>query len=195
MREPNRKSDNALLALYIKGDIEAQIELVNRYRIYSISLAKTIYESFRYSPAVEMEDLISIGLFSLQIAACHYVDINDNDRPLYPYWKRIAINEMMGYIKQFSSIKENGLMFISLGIENYERSYSFSKEDDEHLLEDVIEFLNKPESYVSSRDKAIFLDYISGMKIVDLSKKYKLCFSYIKRIIDKVRNKIITRLL
>ena len=195
MKNPNKKLDSELVQLYLAGDIQAQQELVARYRIYSCALAKVIRDSFRSSPAVEFDDLVAIGLYSLHVAVCHYKESEDQERPLYPYWKAIAINEMMDYVKEFSAIKENGFMFFSLGVEFYEKEFSFAGDGGRMLLEEIDEFLANPKNNISYRDQNIFLDYLGGMKLVDISKKYRTSFVNAKRIVDKIRSKIISELL
>lgn len=189
-------SDYDLVILYRKNDYAAQEILVKRYRIYSAALSKELYMVHKASSKIELQDMISIGIISLDIAVKSF-DISDPARLLYPYWRTIATNEMMEYIMQYSYYKNGELKIVSSPFFDFVDAQNavFSSANEGLLYSEVIEFLANPKYKISKRDQEIFSLYIVGLSFTELAEKYSLSYNTIKNIINKIRKLVIKYLL
>ena len=188
-------TDVELLRLYRDGDNFAQQVLMQRYRIFSISLAKDLWVQFNKQYCIEISDLVSIGIMALHIATISYKTQSENgyDTPLYPYWKEIAIHEMHEYIRQFSAIRQDGLVFIN-ATPSIDAELKFSSMDEEITEAEVIDFVTNPKNGYSKRDQKIFILFLQGIRYSELATCFHLSFPTVKRIINRIRSDIIKEL-
>lgn len=189
-------SDFDLVILYRKNDYAAQEVLVKRYRIYSVALARELHEAHKGSSKAEFQDLVSIGIISLDIAVKSF-DTSSPTRVLYPYWKTIATNEMMEYIMQYSYYKNGELKIVSSPFFDFvdAQNAKFSSANEGLLYSELIDFLADPKYYISKRDQEIFSLYIAGLSFSELAKKYSLSYNTVKKIVNRIRKLVIKYLL
>ena len=187
------KTDFELVLLYRANDETAQKVLINRYTGFSYIIARDLFIQYKTTSSIDISDLVSIGLMSLQVAVMSF-DTTRGDIPLYPFWKKIAINNMREYIMECSLFKKNGIKFINPNIESMWETASFSSKDEGFIEGEIIAFLNDPKNKISLRDQKIFLAYISGQNYSEIASSYKVSYAVAKRIVNNLRIRIIKAL-
>lgn len=190
MSKYDELSDNELLFLYRQNDTTAQKILVYRYKGFSYTLAKGIQRDFGYNSMLEIDDLVGIGLLSLHISASSF---NEKlDMPLYPYWRKVAVNNMMEYVKDITTFKKNKesifnpstLKFLS------EVGSLSSNQNDTILRDEIIAFLNNPKNGISKRNRDMFICYMDGESCSEIAARYQRSYYTIKNIIEDIKRRI-----
>lgn len=190
---------DALIAIEAQeGSEGAAKELYIRFWGHSYLLAQQILERFNDKRIVDIADLVSIGLFSLAIAIKNYsqdyksekvIDEEYEYPPFYPYWKIIAKRKMFEEIDAALDRARNITFMASQEMTKF-RGLNFSNIDevkDNFVLEEIKDFLMDHVEEITTRDRRIFLDYINGYSYSELSRKYGLAYTTVKRRVEKIR--------
>ena len=186
-RNYKEMKDYELVLLYREGDEMAQAELVYRYRGFSVLLGQVIYDSYKKDSMIELNELVTIGIYSLHIAVIS-MDLSEGERPLLPYWKEIAKHNMIDYVVE-NFIFQNNRARVSYS-ESLADNLSFSAQDGELFEDEIYDFLEDPKNKISKRDQKVFKYYLTCGNYVEVAKKFNVSFAVARRIIEKVRGKL-----
>ena len=184
-------TDAELISLYKDGDETAESILVYRYRGFSFMRAKAMYESYGSKFYLEVDELSSIALCALFVAMEKY----DGKMVFYPYWKKIATNHIVKHINDVAAFYKN--IMISRD-ENYlsnesglEGSFSSGDEMELSALRDqIINYLTSPTSKIKREELDIFLYYLDGYRLQEISELTGLTYHKIRRVVDKIKKKL-----
>lgn len=186
-RNYKEMKDYELVLLYREGDEMAQAELVYRYRGFSVLLGRVIYDSYKKDSMIELNELVTIGIYSLHIAVIS-MDLSEGERPLLPYWKEIAKHNMIDYVVE-NFFFQNNRARVSYS-ESLADNLSFSAQDGELFEDEIYDFLEDPKNKISKRDQKVFKYYLTCGNYVEVAKKFNVSFAVARRIIEKVRGKL-----
>ena len=184
--------DEELISLFKNAnDLEAENELLKRYRIHSMKLAGEIYQGYSNSCNIEFDDLVSIGLFSYLTALKKF----KNYHSFFKYWQKVAYYEMMSEIKSLS------LSFVLQ--DNNAKVLGFDETVHYKLLEDDVNQQEKDKKRKIVFDEAcreltrenspldplaidVFLLYLDGYNFKEISEKLSLKYCAVRRILGQV---------
>ena len=190
-------SEKELISLWREqGNQGALAILLNRYQIYSVSIANDIMELFCYAPEIDYEELVHFGTAAFEAAIRNFNGVGR----FYPYWRIIARNTMIQEAKRMidrsvpltrfdiDSIYLSERYFYSeisgtLASDNYEAG-------EDLLREEIESFLSDEKNDISGRNQKMFSDYLDGYSIKDLATKYSLTYPTVKKIIDNIRTSL-----
>lgn len=191
MKKFDGMTDSYIFSLWKHGDTDAEVELIQRYKEYSRHLAIKLLDDFRGATTVELDELISDGLFCLYLTYSKF----KGKGPLYPYWNKIAFHKMMDDIKYYSpsfQSKSGGLnngiisssgdseVFVSLSA-NSEASF---------LRNELITILEKEELHIKQEDRHLFLLFVDGYSYKELAMLYHRKYSTIRKKIIAIQKKL-----
>lgn len=175
-----------------QGDDWAQFLLFEKYRIYSNQLA-ACYLLYCTDTTMTFDDLTAICFSSVQTALEHY----ESGQSFYPYWKTIAIRNMVDYIKEYKkepthlSLDKDivkGLTLhdvVSVNVPSNDLAFS------------LLLIIEKNPNDFSSFEKAFFNLYLQGYEMKDISEilSVSLTKSYrtLRKIIKKFRHFLINK--
>ncbi len=189
------KIDNlALLSRF--GNDEATNELINRFRTIAKKEAFAMISKYRDISTAEYEDLTQIALGLIPFAALTY----DYRGSFLSYWLKIARNEMLDEIKNFSIVicEQNG--FLKTRIEgSIEDDYTLACSDDVNseafnslLIEEIYKILSNYKKYGMKKDELEMfkLYFLDGLTYYDISKRYNEKYSTVRSKIHRIKEKI-----
>ena len=175
-------ADAVLIDLYRKGNRDAEIELVDRYRIRSAKLASDILKTTGMTGYVDISDLINLGLISMYDALKKYRNINS----FYAYWKRIASNNITVEINEIFSKSEYNYFGPSMDY----AAMSFASEQRDLLEQDVANAFDNPKNKFKPGDKAIFYMVLDGYSVQEIADVYHVSYQAINYRLKRITNKL-----
>lgn len=188
MKQLIKLSDAHLAFLSKHGDTEAQTELVYRYKVPSINLARKLLNDFKDTSYAEEDELISIGLYSVFVAAKSYV--YRKQTKFTAYWRKIATNEMMECIKDNSpsylakrKIKIEKTRFAN---EEFFIASPITNESD-FILDQINDVFDNSPHLFKKGDRELFFDFLSGYTFLEIAKKRRTSFRRVQRRMEYVR--------
>lgn len=174
------KTDQQLIYNYQNNiDDDSFGILVKRYSKYAKSLAKK-YVAINVDSGLSFDDIYAVSLSAVYIAVSNFVLVGDNT--FYPYWYKIANNEIVRYIQDNSyayrgksfkgdvsldEIKESRLLSDVIGIEDREM-------EKKRAHDELINVLNNPSNHLTSNEKQIMHLLIEGYTLTEIVAKYKI---------------------
>ena len=193
-----KTTPDALLAIQAQnGDEEAARELCFRFKGHSIRLAKEL--SGPFGKLVDISDLISVGLFSLALAIKNYSRAYSKDveryknaetfPPFMPFWRKIAQRHMYSVINDAIEYQKNvKIMATSFISQNKTMEFgSYDDEKSEFMIGEIKEWLDKKCPQIKQNHKDMFIDYLNGLSITELSRKYRLSNATTKKHVESIR--------
>lgn len=187
-------SDVDLFFLWKKKDPDAEAELIERYRAFSVGLADQLLDEFKNVTKSEKDDLIGIGLYCLFIALKRF----RGGKYFYPYWEKIAKHRMM------DDIKENSYSFQNMNIAAvlYRPFFRFDEEVDStgfssglpddrlFVWNQLISILSIEKLKLKDEDKEMFLLYVQGYRYDEIAGICNKSYSTVWNRITKVKEKL-----
>lgn len=174
------KTDQQLIYNYQNNiDDDSFGILVKRYSKYAKSLAKK-YVAINVDSGLTFDDIYAVSLSAVYIAVSNFVLVGDNT--FYPYWYKIANNEIVRYIQDNSyayrgksfkgdvsldEIKESRLLSDVIGIEDREM-------EKKRAHDELINVLNNPSNHLTTNEKQIMHLLIEGYTLTEIVVKYKI---------------------
>lgn len=174
------KTDQQLIYNYQNNiDDDSFGILVKRYSKYAKSLAKK-YVAINVDSGLSFDDIYAVSLSAVYIAVSNFVLVGDNT--FYPYWYKIANNEIVRYIQDNSyayrgksfkgdvsldEIKESRLLSDVIGIEDREM-------EKKRAHDELINVLNNPSNHLTGNEKQIMHLLIEGYTLTEIVVKYKI---------------------
>lgn len=192
MKKFNGVDDREIIRLWLKGDLDAEQELVFRYRRFSMALAKEVITDFKDVSAADYEDLVSIGLFSLFLIIKKF----DFSGAFFPYWKKVATHRMMDEIKANSISYNLKEMLSGRGAAVHyvdEKAAFFSAGvmyEKDALRQDLLLMLENPGLKVSKSDAQMFMLYVDGYEIKQIALIFDCSYSKASRSIRITKAKL-----
>lgn len=174
------KTDQQLIYNYQNNiDDDSFGILVKRYSKYAKSLAKK-YVAINVDSGLSFDDIYAVSLSAVYIAVSNFALVGDNT--FYPYWYKIANNEIVRYIQDNSyayrgksfkgdvsldEIKESRLLSDVIGIEDREM-------EKKRAHDELINVLNNPSNHLTTNEKQIMHLLIEGYTLTEIVVKYKI---------------------
>lgn len=168
--------DEEYIVLIQSGNQEAMEALCQRYQKYAYGVASDFFVS-NNKGGITLDDFSTVALEAILVAVKKYtLGISK----FYPYWKQIAIHQMIKYNEQFSYF-HHGKTFYGISLDAaYDESSTtndqiFGLPDHEmksFSYRDMLnEILNNPKNHFSSLEKKILLLLVDQHSIDDISEK------------------------
>lgn len=183
----NSLSDIELIILYKNGNETAGSIILYRYKGFSYMLARAMHEKYGGKHYLEIEDLASVAMCAVFVA----IEKFDGKSPFYPYWKRVATNQLSKYIGDMMSFFKNVLVsreeYVLLTEEAPAPSLSSGVFDKEDLIDQVLEYLKKNKKDFSEIEIEVFTYYLDGYTYVEISEKTGLNYNQIRKYIEKIK--------
>ena len=185
-------TDEELVAIFQSGDNSAFTLLVSRYKKVSKSLAATFIKEYGYMAKIDYEDLYSIGLSSLLLAANGF---NNEYQSLYKYYLTVAKNEMLKHIvENLQFYNSNSTLFYLGNVDELEGNIASSDNvindvsinDAFAILDKELHSSNFKEDYV----RIFELYYFYQMSIEEIAKIYNKKPATIRRRIRVIKESL-----
>ena len=177
-------SDCLLVREYKKGNRDAEVELMTRYRVRSICLSKEIMEFCAVNGEIEIQDLVNIGMLSAYIATKNY---NETCK-FYTYWKKIASMRMIDEIKK--TRLEIRSMFLFGSTDEHCLIGDPSIDDEDSYREDLENIFKKRIYKFKEEDKKMFFMLLDGYSIKEIAEYYHLSYQAIRYRLVKIKDKL-----
>ena len=177
-------SDDLLVMLIRNNSPEAEKALVNKYKGFSIILAKEVLENCAYRELIDIDDLVGCGLETLFKSIENY---KNSDGRFYYYWKKCAKKEMVRYLK------ENENYFKILALYNHEDAQFSSPavvDERNYLYDEIAQFVLVKENGFTDQELKIFFMFMDGYDIDEIAFDMKTNRRKIYYIIGKARDKV-----
>lgn len=180
MRKFDSISDESLVLEVKKHDIDAQKELIERYKRECGMIAKSFYYRFKDSTIADYDDFYNTALASLFLAASSFTS-----GKFKSYWKTIAGRNIQSVIIDCSNT-----YFIST-VATGETDY-FAQEDDYSniLEEDLIKFIKNPKNNFSEIDINIFILFLNGKTNSEIAKTLNISNAIVSIHLSKIRERL-----
>lgn len=187
-------SDADLVLCFRRGEIDAETELLDRYKIKAKLLANNLYGQFKNAISCDLDDLANNALFVVIKAAKTY-----KKGSFEAYWKTIARNELMDMIKKHSEsyCAKGSYTFVSYDLMENDNS-SLMLNDDEieaHILYDEMILFVKRKIANEDYSQDIFIDYLNGLSVKEMAVKYNIAENQVRYRLEKVKQKIANALM
>lgn len=182
-------SDEKLAYEVKKGDNDAQLEMLERYRNRVNVIAKTLYRQFRNAVICDLDDLIVVGMCSVIKASLNY----RHGDSFNAFFSEIARNDMMDTIKDSSEsyLSDNKFRFVSFDeMEEISGQFCDSSNDRSELFDAIIDAVNSDKIDADIKDKHIFIMYMSGMSIKEIARSRRLKSHVVKYKINSIAEKL-----
>ena len=189
-------SDETIVSEIRKNDYHQNNLLLTRYKTYCWALAHEFIKQYSAS-GIEAEELMLVSLNAFYVAIKTFSEGHNN---FYPYWKRIAENDVNRYIRENSyQYGAKGFVGISLdstydGVHELHDTISTDEEDPKkslnslsRILEDILADKNNG---FSLEEKEIINNYLLGYDLKEISKLMGLKQARVYYVYQKLINKI-----
>ena len=188
MKNYFNKSDERLVALFLKKkNKNAEYELIRRFTIFSVGLARSLLHQFRKHCFAEIEDLTNIGLLAMYTSFKNY---KFGKNTFKAYWRKIARNAMMELIKESSPYYQSNKTVIICN-NPYGETNSLAKitmqEDSEYIANEIASIFDQNHYRFKKNDKELFMDSLRGFNSSEISKRHHMSFTKVKRRIAKIK--------
>lgn len=185
----SRISDEVLIKLFKEDNANAKMELIRRYTKFSKHLAIDLLRDFKLSTYAEEDELTNIGLLSFYNALDGF---NSNkSRKFESYWRQIARNEMMHYIKD-NSISYQTRKHMRLNKSNFQSDCFFISspitEEYTFMRNRIDDIFEEKKNMFRRFDKEILNDILDGFNCTEIAKRRGMSFARVKRRINAIRN-------
>lgn len=183
-------SDEELVNLFKRGEQDAEIEIIERYKKRARGLASKIYNDFKYAISCEKEDLINCALLSIFKSIKTYTD-----GKFESYWRTVAKNDVLDMVKKNSISYRGNYNIIEIELKDEIENKMYDELNDpsannDLFIEELLIFIDRKFPKDNELYKAIFLDLIDGFSINEIAKRYSLKAPQVRYIIEKIREKI-----
>ena len=186
-------SDNDLVLEYKKGRCDdLENELICRYQKHAKLLAALLYTKYKFLYQVEFDDVYCILMGCLFPCIRRF---DDQKELFYHYWKTVATNEVVLYVNNFSSSRNQQMDFEKTMNDEHEligclRQNSESLNDDYLTSFEIEEILTNPRYKLQQRDADMFRLYVGGYSIGDICNIVGEPYNQVRYRISIVRRKI-----
>lgn len=186
-------SDNDLVLEYKKGrSDDLENELICRYQKHAKLLAALLYTKYKFLYQVEFDDVYCILMGCLFPCIRRF---DDQKELFYHYWKTVATNEVVLYVNNFSSSRNQQMDFEKTMNDEHEligclRQNSESLNDDYLTSFEIEEILTNPRYKLQQRDADMFRLYVGGYSIGDICNIVGEPYNQVRYRISIVRRKI-----
>lgn len=188
MNNFTRLSDEILVCLYQDGDDDAQNELIKRFQIDSKILAAEMAENFKDVTLADVEELCSIGLYSVFVAMRKYTP--DKEGTFRKYWKVVATNGMMKWIKENSPsyIAKRRIIVAKSRYANEEFFVSSPiTEEHDFMVQQINDIFSNSPNLFENGDKELFFDFINGYSYKEICTRRNRSYRYVRNRMEKIR--------
>ena len=186
-------SDNDLVLEYKKGrSDDLENELICRYQKHAKLLAALLYTKYKFLYQVEFDDVYCILMGCLFPCIRRF---DDQKELFYHYWKTVSTNEVVLYVNNFSSSRNQQMDFEKTMNDEHEligclRQNSESLNDDYLTSFEIEEILTNPRYKLQQRDADMFRLYVGGYSIGDICNIVGEPYNQVRYRISIVRRKI-----
>lgn len=194
LKKFERFTDEMLVELLLCDDNDAQLELLERYRIYANEIGRRIYNQFKKSVNCDAEDLVLIALNCVFSAAKTYKKTGN----FKVYWSCVAENEVMDYVKNNSDtfLAKNQYKFINYDELEDQYDYFSQKEEKVSTLYDALVEFVQSDSFDASQDsKDMFILFMNGYTFEEIALRYNLPRHKVRYQIRVIKDKVSKKLL
>lgn len=174
------ETDEQLVSKIKKKNRDAEIMLLKRYMNFCSVIASQFFKTYK-DHGIHHEDLFAVAQEGYVIALKKY---NKNKGKFYSYWRRIASNLIMKYIKDnsyfFGGRSFNGISLDSK-IDAKDGSFlladyigKYDEDTNENLFSDELrKLINSKECNMTYDEKMIFNYFLDGYSVDQIAKLTK----------------------
>lgn len=183
--------DSELFHLWKENHPDAESEFIERYRHHSYDLAERLLIEFKNVTKAEIDDLMNVGLYAMFIALNSY----RGHGSFIAYWEKIAEHKMMNEIKENSysyqnKIKDKHIPFVSYNDDILFFESSGVPHEKTFIRNDLINLLEDKSLKIKPEDRRLFLLYVDGYSIAELSLMFDMSYNTIRYKIKKIKDKV-----
>jgi len=196
-----KMTDIELLILYReREDMMAYRVLYDRYLMLSRAMAGDIIDEYRSDFLLEFNMLVSEGMYAFVIACKNF---NVEMKSFRSYWRKISYSMMKNIsfaeMDFYKTAAKKQMLEERCGNTSkpiYSNCFSDGGDGMEKILmDDIKSVLFDPKHKIKPIIAALFLEYLNGDSIGDLSEKFHLSQKTVHRKIDSIRKLIMTKVL